>query len=271
MSLLSQKSHCLFASLLLLLGGCGLYDGLTGTPVESDAGGQLNPDGGLDDGGDFDENACGGRGPLYFDGEQAEPGDGCGVCGDGMLQCEGAEQLSCVQPTVANECGGCEPLPAPAGDACGPCGDGLWECDDSGGLECVDATSPVNDCEGCNTLVGEPKWVCVNDQGEQGMWRCAGPEEVYCALPDENACGGVAELSDTPGEPCGECGKGVWACEAANEVSCQHAQRGVNACGGCDTLYGVVGHPCGKCGGVWACDGENDVYCDESEADGCDQ
>src|SRR5690606_9405040 len=42
-----------------------------------------------------DRNDCGGTGDLTFEAKAAAPGDGCGVCGEGRLVCDGQEALRC--------------------------------------------------------------------------------------------------------------------------------------------------------------------------------
>ena len=268
--------------------GCGLYDGIVNPPVGEDTGsepdaGPGEPDTEVDIGDadvgpaepDVDGNACGGSEPLLYEDETVEPGDSCGVCGDGEIECDGINHVICAYPTAANECGGCEPLRGAVGDPCGVCHMGTLECDEFGGIECVGGTSAGdrNACRGCTELEEELNFVCPDPDNPQGLWLCTGPEELVCSPGSENACGGDDSFpeGEEPGTACGECNGGVRACAGSNAVTCQNSDHGVNACGGCDTIYGVIGEPCGRCGGVWACDGPNDTYCDEPDDPDCPQ
>ena len=96
-------------------------------------------------------NACGGQGPLRYQGVDASPGDKCGTCGQGTLACASPTTLTCTaQPTsdvcndvaVTNACGGTGPLywrgvPTAQNMPCGPC---------NGFLRCASPTQLV--CRG---------------------------------------------------------------------------------------------------------------------------
>lgn len=266
-----QRSARAIVMLIVLatgMAGCGLFDAFQGT-LE----GEPDPDAGIDvgvlDAGDHEEeNACGGDTELLLDGEFAEPGDACGPCANGVVVCDGVEELRCVAEQVANECGGCEPLPGRVGDGCGPCKAGEYQCDGQGGMECVGADD-YNDCGGCNELDGTPNWECDTEDGFKGVWGCTGPEDVRCVPPGENPCGGHETLSEQPGTSCGSCDGGTWACDGPDDVVCENDDAGQNVCGGCEPLFGVLGQACGVCDGQWVCDGENAVMCDQSELNAC--
>ena len=74
-----------------------------------------------------------------------------------------------------------------------------------------------------------------------------------CEAPD--LCGGCHPLRGVPGEPCGVCETGQWACVGASLICEGDAgPRAFNACGGCDTLERDPGEVCGVCSaGVTVC------------------
>lgn len=264
----APAARCCLMAVLLLLTGCGLYDGLQGTPQDDR---DVGSDAGVPDAGESEENACGGTEQLRLDGEALEPGDDCGPCEDGTVVCDGVEALRCIAATAANRCGGCEPLAGEPDAECGPCGQGVWECDGAGGVECV-GKGEINACGGCVPLDDEPNHICVDGQGREGVWGCTGPDDVRCVLPQENVCGGYEDLPAEPGTTgCGKCQEGVWQCaeEDENNVECADEQAGVNVCGGCEPLFGVLGDECGRCEGQWVCDGDNDVTCEGPELNLC--
>lgn len=100
-------------------------------------------------------NGCGGDEELVWDGAAAGPGQACGECGDGVLVCDGPEDLLCAGAGVQNACGGCGDLPGMEGDSCGACGEGVFQCTGQGSMTCEGATE-TNACGGCAPLVGEP-------------------------------------------------------------------------------------------------------------------
>jgi alpha-tubulin suppressor-like RCC1 family protein len=202
-------------------------------------------------------NACGGTTELV-----ERVGAPCGDCGDGALICDGEEDLECLGGRRANVCGGCSPMPHAVGDLCGTCGQGRWQCGASGGLVCV-GDLPTNECGGCSTLDHTRHFVCEAGS-QQGLWRCADPNNLRCVGPGRNACGGTAALAGRPGAACGRCDGGRWVCYSADQVVCDQPETGVNACGGCALLEEQVGVACGQCGGVWECDGINRIRCSQT-------
>src|SRR5258708_26166710 len=73
----------------LFLIGCGSSSEPPGIGAISDASGA---------------NACGGHGALVFQGRDAQPGDPCGACHDGLLICVSPMQLGCVGAKPASDC-----------------------------------------------------------------------------------------------------------------------------------------------------------------------
>src|SRR5690554_3012660 len=88
----------------IMISGCALQDGLSNDSAhsnKSDAGGQ--------DGRDTDAapsgNSCGGELPLRYNGADAQPGEACGACGGGELECDGVNALYCAGQTGVNQLG----------------------------------------------------------------------------------------------------------------------------------------------------------------------
>ena len=100
------------------------------------------------------------------------------------------------------------------------------------------------------------------DGGDEQSMNNAGIDadaDVPCTTPS-NACGGCAELEGAPGEACGVCPAGRWACDGEEAVVCEGGET--NACGGCVALPGGPGDPCGVCAdGIYACRG-NFLICE---------
>lgn len=224
-------------------------------------------------------NLCGGEEDLFFNNAVATPGEPCGPCGDGVLSCDGRDRLRCQASSQRNECGGCEPLleeQAPS-SPCGSCGDGVWVCDE-GGIVCQGASIP-NSCGGCTALSEEPGDDCEVDAEDalflqfrevrEGVYSCVGPEQLRCVLAGQNACGGSAELEQTPGSACGSCGQGIWQCDGTEGLFCAGEQQGINACGGCAPLAGSPGGACGRCNGEFICEGTERVICNERSRNSC--
>lgn len=196
--------------------------------IDSDCDGDLNN--GVD-------NACGGCGEL-----EGEPGDNCGVCGDGTWTCSEMGEVSCVDARGLNACGGCGLLTSPVGSQCGVCGE--YVCDGSNSVRCEDPG--LNTCGGCGDINGAG--LLDTRCGICGTYICDGPNNVRCQDAPTNACNGCAELDGEPGESCGVCGDGNIACDGSNAVRCVGASP-LNACGGCQDLQGVSpGDNCGICG-----------------------
>ncbi|TVR04891.1 MAG: hypothetical protein EA398_00935 [Deltaproteobacteria bacterium] len=214
-------------------------------------------------------NACGGEGPLRWEGQSAEVLAPCGLFGEGVLVCGGLDVLRCVgESTDVNACGRQGVLPVEPGTPCGVCGDedggGTWVCDAgaSAGVRCVGARAP-NGCGGCALLEARPGAPCDEGvSGGEGRWTCASAEEMRCDAGDVNACGSDGELLHEgrparPGDACAlACGDGVLTCGIGGGLACVSTGQDpeANACGGCGLLPGVEGGGCGTCGdGVWTC------------------
>ena len=215
-----------------------------------------------DTGGPDDLNDCGGESELNYEGSPASLDDVCGPCNDGILACQGTDELRCIQATEANECGGCQPLAHPVDASCGACGDGSYQCTEDGTVECVGA-SDSNACGGCAVLDDEPGDVCDVD-GTAGLFECQSQENVVCVTEGNNACGGTSTLDAAPATACGSCGQGVWTCDGTDDVRCEDEDAGVNDCGGCAPLGNEVGGDCGSCGGQWVCDGGDGLSCEDA-------
>lgn len=114
-------------------------------------------------------NVCGGCDLLVFG-----PGDWCGDCR--VYECEEDDD----GPTGSLIC----PEPSGLGDECGDCGGGELVCELlATELSCADP-DPLNLCEGCEELDGEPGEVCSCDGEGDADWICSGAEAVECS--DEN-------------------------------------------------------------------------------------
>lgn len=77
---------------------------------------------------------------------------------------------------------------------------------------------------------------------------------------ETNACGGCEELAAQPGEACGTCDSGSWACDGADALTCEDdlGDEALNTCGGCGAIE-EVGTSCGCGGARWVCDGTESV------------
>lgn len=90
----------------------------------------------------------------------------------------------------------------------------------------------------------------------------ASPDEGVDAQFEVNTCGGDGTLgyggdAAEPGEDCGQCDDGLFACNGPNALRCVGAAP-ANVCGACHLLTEAPGQPCGACDdGVLQCeDGE---------------
>ncbi|TVQ97080.1 MAG: hypothetical protein EA398_15075 [Deltaproteobacteria bacterium] len=125
----SEALVCIGASSPNVCGGCAPLEQRPGSPCDAEEGGRwvcsdsetLACVSGA-------ANACGGQDALAHDGVEALPGDACDrTCGGGVLRCDGAETLACVEDGTSppeNACGGCGTLAATPDTACGACGEG---------------------------------------------------------------------------------------------------------------------------------------------------
>jgi len=96
-------------------------------------------------------------------------------------------------------------------------------------------------------------------------------EPVVCELDNpcdgcrpRNACGGCGTIADVPGESCGTCASGSWACDGEDALTCSgdDGDAAMNACGGCTTLEAAPETACGTCdSGTWGCDRTEAVKC----------
>lgn len=216
-ALLKYGSRWLAAALLVALGSCS----------------DENPA--------VDVNDCGGNGDLTFDEKVAAPGKACGVCGEGLLVCDGTDALRCE---------GARDPAAELGATCGPCEDGTYQCSDND-VACVGA-SANNACGGCTALSAQPGEACEVD-GVTGQWQCAGTAEVACVAAGPGACGGETDPEPLPGTPCGACSLGRVVCDGPTDVACENGAEGLNACDSCGELTGAPGDACGDCGGELVC------------------
>ena len=165
-----------------------------------------------------DTNACGGEGELTYDGALAEPGDSCGPCSDGLLECDGEEALTCEGAGELNSCGGCALLPVEPGE---DCEDGTtWECDGTDGIYC----RPCEEDEKLVSLAGEEQClpICDHDDHCDADEFCH--EEHDVCIPDEgeldeNLCGGFEPLDEEPDTPCAQ-DRGMWQCDGDDDVIC---------------------------------------------------
>jgi hypothetical protein len=81
-------------------------------------------------------------------------------------------------------------------------------------------------------------------------------------LSDPVLCGVCGPLEGRPGDPCGTCGSGSWACADEGAVLCDGdlGPAAVNACGGCGELDDAPGESCGECE-RWVC-GAHGLSCE---------
>ena len=213
------------------------------------------------------DNACGGEGTLTFDGATADPGDSCGPCEEGELECADEESLECVGAADANACGGCDTLDGEPGDECGD--DGVWECAGENAVQCNEDDLGENACGGEDELTYEGSPASPEDPCgpcDDGALACESEESLTCEGASEtNECGGCQTLEEEPGESCGDDDEGIWRCDGDNALECDEEGPTANACGGLGDLDGEPGEPCQEDGvdGVWDCDGTEDVKCVE--------
>lgn len=178
----------------LVISACALQDGLSddsSTSTRRDAGG----------GGDRDTDAplgnlCGGDLTLRYDGADALPGDACGACGGGTLECDGANALHCAGQTGVSQ----------PGSACA--GGGTWVCAPNNDVVCkvglvapqnVKASTdnpahvtvswtPVNGAVGYQVEVGPNVWL---DVGNVSQW------DDTSALPGVITAGSISTTLGT--------------------------------------------------------------------------
>jgi hypothetical protein len=120
-----------------------------------------------------ERNACGGHGPLSYNGSPAKPGASCGPCGDGKLSCAN-QTLMCAGATIKGYCN----APQLAPNECGGLGPARWQ---------GQASSPNVSCgaclEGILTCGTPTHLVCVKNAYGAG---CEAPgADDSCTLPDD--------------------------------------------------------------------------------------
>ena len=87
-----------------------------------------------------------------------------------------------------------------------------------------DRGDTARDGAGCTCGTQERR---CDDHCEWGAWGACS------ATP--NACGGCGALAHRPGDRCGDCDDGRWACDGRDAVRCEGASR-LNACGECGAV-----------------------------------
>lgn len=205
-------------------------------------------------------------------------GDGTERCDEIDWSCSGDPYTNPGDPPD-------DPTFSPGG-SCGRCNGGTFVCvtdpDDPlfGDQICEDEDAGVNECDGCNVLVGSVGDPCDEPEGCGGQLACdplINPElapfstRLVCFNPDPplNACGiDCLPLANEPETPCGICDLGEWTCDVGGGVFCDGEDTGVNSCPSglvCSedepgTLCPVPG-ALGVCAdGVWECR-ETDMEC----------
>jgi hypothetical protein len=136
-----------------------------------------------------------------------------------------------------------------------------------------DLSTDEQNCGACGTVCAMDNAVsecvlgrCRLAECEEGFADCNGESRDGCESPASlvNACGGCTSLVATPGEPCGACGSGAWACSGPDRMICSgdRGEAAVNACGGCADLGVRIGGGCGHCNrGLWVCEGTENARC----------
>jgi hypothetical protein len=152
------------------------------------------------------------------------------------------------------------------------CNDLDDDCDDESD-ENFDLTTDVIHCGGCNQACayanGEASCIegsCTLAACLVGFGDCDGISENGCESDFSSPynCGTCSDLDGIPGEPCGLCGAGVWACDGLGVLFCAGSDETItlNACGGCGALEAEPGDRCGSCeSGVWACNEIGELAC----------
>jgi hypothetical protein len=205
---------------------------------------------------ELEPNLCNGCALL----EGGDPGDTCGVCNRGLLECETENSVQCTGDPGQNACGGCADLGSAPGSQCGECGEVACVVDNPDMVFCDDRL--FNTCGGCDILLNEPETEC----GVCGEYECQNGNTV-CEDPGRNSCGGCAVLPGTEGERCGDCG--VWTCDAEDEMHCE--DLGFNSCEGCGTLEAEPLEECGVCGEFKCSLDRTRVLCDDPGLNDCQE
>ena len=148
--------------------------------------------------------------------------------------------------------------------------------------EAFELASDPDNCGRCGISCSFPNAAARCSEGDcaiaacvEGWADCDADASNGCEtdLSDPALCGTCGPLDGTPGETCGACGSGTWACAGVGEVVCEGdlGEDSINACGGCEPLDGELGAACGACGlGEMTCDGEGLICVGGSETlNGC--
>jgi hypothetical protein len=201
------------------------------------------------------DDDCDGRTDEGFD--IGEPCDGVGVCGDGVLECNGPLLTRCsTEPGGADDvsgdercneedddCDGRVDEDLGIGDACqGGCGMGVVECGDDGAPRC--STGPdgsVAAAEACNGRDDD-----CDGMTDEGF--VIGDE--VCNGQDDD-CDGTTDEGFELDEICvalGRCGGGVWECGEGGARICSSGPGGSISRAQAETCNGVDDD----------CDGDND-------------
>ena len=148
-------------------------------------------------------------------------------------------------------------------------------CDDDSGAQMGQTPPPAQ--AGEMISAGATALTCTDETGSEvtqgapcecnGVIMCVGGTPICQGQTAKNSCGGCAPLSAEPGQACGECGLGAWACEGEESVTCS-GEVGRNVCGGCGVIVGEVDTPCGECGTL-ACEGPDELICFERPQNAC--
>jgi hypothetical protein len=105
----------------------------------------------------------------------------------------------------------------------------------------------------CEVLSCDDGWGDCNSNGEDGC---------ETDLNADSFCGVCAEGADRPGDLCGTCDSGAFACQDDGSVACNGdlEDAALNACGGCMVLLNAPGDIC-EVTGAWECDGTDALRC----------
>ena len=121
-----------------------------------------------------------------------------------------------------------------------------------------------NVCEAENGTADCRLGQCVVASCDEGWGDCNGEAADGCEedLTSDAYCGVCSEDATRPGDSCGRCGSGAYACQDDGSLACEGdlGDDAYNACGGCSLLEGEPFSVCEETG-EWRCDGEEAVRC----------